>query len=587
MIYAFDEYELDTGLYELRRGGTQIRLEPQAFDLLAFLVEQRERVVPKDEIVGRLWPERFISETALTTRVREVRKALGDTGKEQRYIRTAHGRGYRFVGEVRSPKEEAVAAEPPPAPGQRPSAAIQGRPGEQQIRFCTSADGVQIAYATTGQGPPLVKTANWLSHLEFDWRSPVWRHWIEELSRDHMLVRYDERGCGLSDRSPEEFSFEGWVRDLEAVVDALGLERFPLLGISQGGAVAITYAVRHPERVTRLILYGAYARGRALRDPSPEAVEERRALMTLTRHGWGRDDPTYRHMFTMGFIPGASAEQMHWFNDLQRASTSPENAVRFMEEFDRIDVRGLLAQLDLPALVLHGRDDRRVPFEEGRRLAAAVAGARFVPLESQNHILLEDEPAWRAFLGEARRFLGVAAAEEPAIEGDAQPSVRTVLFTDIESSTALTQRLGDEKAQELVRGHNEIVRAALRAHGGTEVKHTGDGIMAAFASASRALECAIAVQRATAEQEQDRAPRVRIGVNAGEPVVEDADLFGTAVQAASRICDQAQAGEILVSDVVRQLAAGKGFLFHDKGTSTLRGFEDPVRLYEVRWQDEE
>jgi pimeloyl-ACP methyl ester carboxylesterase/DNA-binding winged helix-turn-helix (wHTH) protein len=408
VIYTFDDFELDTQLYELRRSGVRCPLEPQAFDLLAYLVEHHDRLVPKDELVGHIWPERFITDAALSTRVMEARKALGDSGREQRYIKTVHGRGYRFAAEVgaQSGDEEPAAPAASPAP-------------DQQIRFCTSTDGVRIAYATTGGGPPLVKTANWLSHLVFDWRSPIWQHWLRELSRDRMLVRYDERGCGLSDQEPEDFSFEGWVRDLEAVVDALGVERFPLLGISQGGPVAIAYAVRHPERVSHLILYGTHARGRALRGSTPEQVEERRALLTLTKHGWGRDDPSYRQIFSMGFIPDATVEQQRWFNDLQRASTSAENAVRFMEAFDQIDVRDIVGQVAAPTLVLHARGDMRVPFEEGRLLASAIPGARFVALDGRNHILLAGEPAWPAFLAEVRSFLGGEDAA-PAVAAPGQ-----------------------------------------------------------------------------------------------------------------------------------------------------------------------
>jgi pimeloyl-ACP methyl ester carboxylesterase/tRNA A-37 threonylcarbamoyl transferase component Bud32 len=276
---------------------------------------------------------------------------------------------------------------------------------QQEIRFCTTPDGVRIAYATLGTGPPLVKAANWLSHLEFDRESPVWRHWLRELSRDHKLVRYDERGCGLSDRDVE-FAFEAWVDDLEAVVDALGLDRFPLLGISQGGAVAIDYAVRHPERVSHLILYGAYAAGWKHRsDPGEE--EERRALMTLMRQGWGRDNPAYRHLFTNLFLPEGTPEQAEWFNELQRISTSPDNAVRFQETFGDIDVRHLLAQVSVPTLVLHARNEARVPFEAGRVLASGIPDSRFVALDSKNHLILEPEPAWTQFVTEVRSFLGL------------------------------------------------------------------------------------------------------------------------------------------------------------------------------------
>ncbi len=276
---------------------------------------------------------------------------------------------------------------------------------EQQIRFCSSNDGVRIACGTTGDGPPLVKAANWLSHVHFDLDSPVWRHWIEELSRFHRYVRYDERGCGLSDWKVPDFSFDAWVRDLEAVVDSLGLERFVLLGLSQGGPVGIAYAVRHPERVSHLVLYGTYCVGWANRD-SPR-TEEHGAQMKLTQIGWGRDNPAYRQIFTSQFIPGATPEQMRWFNELQRMSTSPDNAVRFQMEFGRIDVRDLLSRVKVPTIVLHAQGDQVVPFEEGRRVASEIPGAQFVALEGENHILLADEPAWSKFLYEVRRFIGV------------------------------------------------------------------------------------------------------------------------------------------------------------------------------------
>ena len=394
MLYQFDDFELDTSAYELRRAGERRQLEPQALDLLTYLVEQRERLVPKEELIERIWPERFISDAALTTRIMEVRKALGDTGRAQRYVQTVHGRGYRFVADV--------AIDGQPKARESPSIAVNLP--EQTIRFGTTDDGVQIAYATAGAGPWLVKTANWLTHLEYDWHSPVWRHWLRDLSQQRTLVRYDERGCGLSDREPQNFSFEGWLLDLEAAVDALELERFSLLGISQGGPVAIAYAAKHPGRVSHLVLYGTYARGRNYRMTEAQR-EERQALITLTEHGWGRDDPAYRQLFTSGFIPDAGPDEQRWFNDLQRESASGASAARFMREFDTIDVRDLLPAIRLPTLVLHARNDMRIPFEEGRRLAAQIPGARFVPLEGRNHILLENEPAWGHFLAEVDAFL--------------------------------------------------------------------------------------------------------------------------------------------------------------------------------------
>jgi pimeloyl-ACP methyl ester carboxylesterase len=276
---------------------------------------------------------------------------------------------------------------------------------KQETRFCTTPDNVRIAYAITGKGPPLVKAANYLSHLEFDWQSPVWRHFLDALSTDSTLIRYDERGCGLSDWDVPDFSFDAWVRDLESVVDAAGMEKFPLLGISQGGAVAIEYAVRHPDRVSQLVVYGGYARGWGKRG-SAKVIEERQATMTLIKHGWGRDAPGIRQYFSSQFIPDGTIEQVRWFNDLQRVSCSPENAVRFQEVFGTVDVSRDLPKVKAPTLVIHSRGDPSVPFEEGRLVAAGIPNSRLVALESRNHILLETDPAWHKFVSEVRSFLG-------------------------------------------------------------------------------------------------------------------------------------------------------------------------------------
>jgi len=276
---------------------------------------------------------------------------------------------------------------------------------EQEIQFCQTRDGVQLAYARTGNGPPLVKTGNWMTHLEFDFESPIWGPLYYELSRDHTLIRYDERGNGLSDRDVENVSFELFVNDLEVIVDAAGLERFALLGISQGCAVSVAYAVRHPERVTHLVLFGGYAVGWAKRSRSPAEKEQNEAMLTLMRVGWGQENPTFRQLFTSQFIPGGTKAQADWFNELQRVSTSPEDAVRNLIANGDTDVSALLAQVSIPTLVLHSRGDVRVPFDQGRRLAAGIPGARFVPLPSNNHLILQNEPAFSRLLQEIRAFI--------------------------------------------------------------------------------------------------------------------------------------------------------------------------------------
>jgi pimeloyl-ACP methyl ester carboxylesterase/DNA-binding CsgD family transcriptional regulator len=284
---------------------------------------------------------------------------------------------------------------------------------QQQIRFCTTEDGVRLAYASHGRGPAIVKAANWMTHLERDRSSPVWRHWLEELGRGHQFLRYDGRGCGLSDRDPERLSLGAFVADLAAVVDAARLERFALLGLSQGGATAISYAVQHPDRVSHLILCGAYARGRSRRHLSDDQVAEAELLRSLIRVGWGRADPLFRRVFTTRFMPDATTEQMEWFDELQRASATPEMAGRLRSVWEQIDLTSVLARIGTPTLVAHARNDMVVPFEEGRLLATDIPDAHFLPLEGRNHILLGVEPAWTAFLAEVRAFLGMPEAFPP------------------------------------------------------------------------------------------------------------------------------------------------------------------------------
>jgi pimeloyl-ACP methyl ester carboxylesterase/DNA-binding CsgD family transcriptional regulator len=276
---------------------------------------------------------------------------------------------------------------------------------KQQIRFCRSFDGTRIAYATSGDGPPLVRAPYWLTHLEYEAESPLWRPWIEELSRTRTLVRMDARGCGLSDWNVRELTFPHFVNDLEAVADASGFERFALFGHSQGGAIAIEYAARHPERVSHLVLLGAYARGSGRRGLPPEFLAELEAQLKLVEVGWGREDPAYRAMFSTQFVPGASIEQLNSLSELQRKSASPENAVRLIRSFFAIEVTEAAARVRCPTLVFHARDDRRIPFDSGRQLAALIPGARFVTLDTANHILIEGEPAWLRFFEEVAAFL--------------------------------------------------------------------------------------------------------------------------------------------------------------------------------------
>ena len=397
-VYEFGAFRMEVGERRLLRDGRPIALRTKVFDTLSVLLERSGRLFTKDELIRHLWPDTVVEENNLTGNISALRRALGQQPNGPRFIETVPRVGYRFVADV---KRSGGLAGPRPADGP----AVSVKTPRQEIRFCTSGDGTRIAYSAVGSGPPLAKAANWLSHIEYEWGSPVWQHWTRAIAKRHKLVRWDERGCGLSDWKVDDLSLDAWVRDQEAVVDALGLERFALLGVSQGGAVAVAYAARHPERVSHLILCGAYTRGWRHR-PDARDLEARTALLSLTRLGWGQNNPAFRQLFTTRFIPDASATEMEWFNDLQRVSTSPENAARMMDAFSRIDVRPLLGDITAPTIVLHSQHDGVVPFDEGRLLAAGIRGSTFVPLPSRNHLLLEHEPAWPVFLEEIGAFLG-------------------------------------------------------------------------------------------------------------------------------------------------------------------------------------
>lgn len=278
-------------------------------------------------------------------------------------------------------------------------------PLAQKIRFCSTTDGVSIAYAIGGSGRAFVKTPNWLNHLELDVESPVSRAWIARMSQRYKLVRYDARGCGLSDRETPLGSFATNQTDLEAVVDAAGLSNFVLFGASQGAAIAIEYAARHPDRVSHLIVYGGYLRGVLKRDPGPKAVEEGQTMLKLVELGWGRENSAFRQVFASQFIPDSTLEQLRAFDEIQRRTIAPEAATRLLASFYDIDVSVFAADVVCPTLVLHAREDARIPFEQGRQVASAIRGAEFVSLESRNHILLDHQPAWRHFFDEVDGFL--------------------------------------------------------------------------------------------------------------------------------------------------------------------------------------
>jgi pimeloyl-ACP methyl ester carboxylesterase/DNA-binding winged helix-turn-helix (wHTH) protein len=393
MRYRFGQCELAPDTHELVVAGQARPIEPQVFDLLLHLVKARDRVVSPDELIEVVWKRRIVSDSAIGARVSAARAAIGDDGQRQDWIRTISRRGFRFVGTV----EESGAAEA--------TAVRSGAPGSdrQRVAFCRSADGTRIAYATSGDGVPLVKAGNWLTHLEHDWTSPVWRPMLDRLDASFRLVRYDQRGNGLSDWDVSDFSLERFVEDLAAVVDAAGLDRFPLYATSQGVPIAIGYAARHPDRVTRLILHGGYEKGRLLRMAESERAQGE-AILTLIRHGWGKRDSPFIAAFASMFMPGGDREQIDSLADLQRRTTSPENAASIRAAIDRFDVSELLCRIEAPTLVIHARDDGIQPLEQGRQLAAGIRNAEFLMLDSANHIVLPQEDAWPLLFEALDRF---------------------------------------------------------------------------------------------------------------------------------------------------------------------------------------
>jgi class 3 adenylate cyclase len=437
---------------------------------------------------------------------------------------------------------------------------------EPQIQYVKTSDGVNIAFASMGEGPPLVRMSlTGMAHVQRDWAA--FPGIFEPLTRTFHLIRYDWRGTGLSDRDELDFSMEAMMRDMEAVIDRAGLRSFAIIASGSSVPVAVTYAATFPDRVSHLIFVNGWTKSSDFTDmPGYDAIE------ALIDSDWTLFTETMARVLVGIDDPG----MIERLGEHMRACIEPEAYRAYVAAQKSYDVSALLPDVKAETLVLHNNNNRIVPVRAGQKLAAGIPNARFLAMDHWSpgsEIALVEE------------FAGTAEKPESVEAG----AFRTILFTDMEGSTDLTQRLGDAKAQDVLRTHNNIVRDALKTHSGTETKHTGDGIMASFTSASSALGAAVAIQKALADHNEanpNTAIRVRIGLNAGEPVAEDEDLFGTAVQLAARVCDKAEPGQILVADVVQQLAAGKGFTFEDRGEASLKGFEKPVRLHEVRWRED-
>lgn len=443
---------------------------------------------------------------------------------------------------------------------------------DARIQYARTSDGVNIAFWTVGEGRPFLYMPSALMvSSRIGWTLSPNSAWYQLIRQRHRLIRYDHRGAGLSDREVPGHELEDYMRDVDAIVERLGLESFTLFGSFETGPIAIAYAASRPECVSHLVLWCTSARGEDLfRWPRMEA------LLHLAREDWELFTETLSH----DVFGWARGEEARAYAALLRDSSTAEEVIASQNALHGFDVTGLLGDVRCPTLILQRLHVDYPPVNVARSLASQLADARLALFEGSAISPYEEAEKIVQTIDE---FLGTAAAPEAARAGG---SLVTILFTDIEGSTALTQRLGDAAAREVLRRHELIVREQLKAHGGSEVKTMGDGFMASFGSTTKAVECAIAIQRAVAAPGgSPEQLRVRIGLNAGEPIAEEEDLFGTAVIIAARIAAQAKGDEILVSNVVRELVAGKGFLFADRGEMVLRGFEDPVRVYEVRWRD--
>ena len=390
MKYNFGNCTLDSDVRELRVGGNAVELEPQVFDVLQFLLERRDRVVARDELMEAVWAGRVVSDATIDARISAARKAVGDSGKSQSIIRTIPKRGFRFVGEIVTPTTRVSAPE---------SQRMTG-----SIRFCTSTDGTRIAFQCSGGGPPLLRAGHWLTHLEHDWHCPIWEPYLSELSRHYSLVRYDQRGCGVSDWSVADLSLDAFVADCKAVADAAELERFAIVASSQAVPVAVAFATRFPQRVTSLVLQGGFVQGRRLRS-NDEERQKTAAFLTLMQQGWGVEGSPYLQAFSSLYVPDCSPEMLEALAHQQSISTSAQNAVALRQAFDSFDVTDLLDQVETPTLVVHARNDAIQPLQQGRELAARIKGGRLLILESRNHVLVPHDPAWSVFINALREHV--------------------------------------------------------------------------------------------------------------------------------------------------------------------------------------
>ncbi|HET6663714.1 MAG TPA: alpha/beta fold hydrolase [Acidimicrobiales bacterium] len=561
MRYRFAGAAVDTDTYELRAGGRVVDVEPQVFDVLAHLIAHRDRVVTKEELLDTIWGDRFVSESALTTRIKQVRQAVGDDGQAQRVIRTVHGRGYRFVAPVEELDKLPPAASPGLAPlgGEtEPEAQLEPTPRTRYI----ANDGASIAYQVFGEGPDLVLIAGFATNVEVQWEHPAIARFLRRLGSFCRVTVLDKRGSGLSERvGPGEAPpLEQRATDVRAVMDATGVDRATVFGSSEGGSLSVLLAATHPDRVDRLVLHGTWAR-------SPWYLEPERAEVEWVERTWGAGTVFALLAETMG----STAAGRRFLGRLERQAATPRSARRLVELMCAIDVTPVLSSISAPTLVIHRTDDAICRIEHAHELVAGIPNARLVALPGSDHYL---------FSGDTSPI--VTAVEEFVVGASPGPPssdrfLATVLFADIVGSTSAAVDVGDARWTRELDEFSRIAGRCLEEHRGELVSFAGDGLLALFDGPGRGVRAACDLRDALAPV----GTEIRAGIHTAEVERRGRDVAGIGVHIASRIADAADPGSVWVSRTVTDLVAGCGLAFEPRGEHKLRGVPDPWMLYEV------
>lgn len=558
--YRFGGHTLDTATLELRRGSEPIELQPQVFGVLRTLIANRDRVVSKAELLDAVWGTQFVTESALTTRIKEVRQALGDDGRTQRVIKTVHGHGYRFVAEVsqenEGPAAVAGATGPTPAAGLHPAPAPEPIPATRYA----SSDGVSIAYQTFGEGPPLVLIAGFATNVELQWEHPAIASALRQLGERCRVVVLDKRGVGLSDRlGPDEApSLERRADDLRAVMDAAGIERATVFGSSEGGALAMVFSAAHPERTERLVLHGTWV------SPGHPLVTQQ--LTDWSERVWGQGR-VYR---ALAPTLGSTRTGKQFLARYERQSASPRTARRLLELAGATDVSVAARAVAAPTLVIHRRDDAIIPFGFAEKVASSIRSARLLELPGHDHYLFSGDTS------------PIIEAVHDFVVGTPAATVRdrmlaTVLFVDIVGSVGVATRHGDDRMGALIDRFDDLARHCVAAGHGQIVKTLGDGFLAVFDGPARAVRAACAVRDGVA----GLGIEVRAGVHTAEIECRGDDVTGIGVSIASRVAGHAESGAVWVSRTITDLVAGSGLQFAPRGEHVLAGIDDPWALYEA------